>query len=211
MVALTFFGQERFDAAKVHPHESPSVMTGPLWILAGLSISGGVLGLPPVIAELFHVHHALEEWLHPVLEPGFALMPHHGLPHLTHATEWVLLVLGSAVALIFAHKGFHAYRRGIARDEQLERERPEVAGFLSRAWGIDKAYDEKVVTPLRLLAFATYVVVDQFVVDGVVNGSATVARKVGTWSRGLADGSLKTYGLWIGVGAVVLCFLWMWS
>jgi len=211
MVALTFFGKERFDTEHVHPHESPASMTGPLWILAGLSVSGGVLGLPPVLAGFFHVHNALEHWLQPVLEPGLALMSHEGPPHLAHATEWLLLVLGAGVALIFAHKGFHAYRSGIARDEQLERSRPELAGFLSRAWGVDEAYDRKVVTPLRLLAFATYVVVDQFAVDGAVNGAAALARRIGTWSRRLADGSLRSYGVWIGVGAAVLCFLWMWS
>ena len=37
MVALTFFGEERFDVHHVHPHESPAVMTTPLFVLAGLS------------------------------------------------------------------------------------------------------------------------------------------------------------------------------
>src|SRR5205823_2663508 len=42
---LTFSGEYR-GPESVHPHESPSVMTLPLWILAGLSVVGLVLGLP---------------------------------------------------------------------------------------------------------------------------------------------------------------------
>ncbi|MBI5363627.1 MAG: NADH-quinone oxidoreductase subunit L, partial [Planctomycetes bacterium] len=38
MVALTFFGKERFDPHHVHPHESPPVMTVPLMVLAVLSV-----------------------------------------------------------------------------------------------------------------------------------------------------------------------------
>jgi NADH-quinone oxidoreductase subunit L len=211
MVALTFYGDERFDTHAVHPHESPSVMTLPLAVLAVLSIVGGVLGLPPVVAHLFHLPHLLESWLHPVLEPGYALLPHHGPPHVSHASEWVLLMLGAGIALIFAHRGFHAHRQGTGRDEKYARERPATVGFLGRAWGIDDAYREKIVTPLRLLAFVTYVVVDQFVIDGLVNGSAALAKNVGARTRRLADGNLTSYALWIGAGAAVLSFLWMWS
>src|SRR4030095_6490311 len=59
LVALAFFGPERFDHHHVHPHESPAVMTVPLMILAVLSIVGGVLGLPHVIAEPFGALHLL--------------------------------------------------------------------------------------------------------------------------------------------------------
>ena len=43
---LTFSGEYR-GPEDVHPHESPPVMTVPLWILAGLSVIGLVLALPP--------------------------------------------------------------------------------------------------------------------------------------------------------------------
>src|SRR6267142_639209 len=43
---LAFSGEYR-GPESVHPHESPPVMTVPLWILAGLSVLGLLLGLPP--------------------------------------------------------------------------------------------------------------------------------------------------------------------
>jgi len=213
MVALTFFGSERFDE-HVHPHESPTVMTLPLGVLAALSVGGGLLGLPAVFGDVHLLHH----WLAPVLEPGHAVMAagahgaHGGPPHIaSHALEWLLLALGALVALVFAHRGFHDHKVGPARDARFAQKRPELAGFLGDAWRVDRTYQDKVVTPVRLLAFVTYVVVDQFALDGLVNGAATLARRVGSWSRRFADGSLVDYAMWIGAGALVLSCFWMWG
>jgi len=211
MVALTFHGRERFDPAAVLPHESQRVMTVPLIVLAVLSVAGGVLGLPAVFGPLPNL---IEGWLEPVLRPGDAvLLARKGghEAHLSHAAEWALLALGSAVALYFAHRGFRGYLAGPERDERLERERPALAGFLGAAWKVDRFYYEHVVSPLRLVAFLVAVVVDQFAIDGLVNGAGALARGAGGTVRRMSDGSLKSYALWMGAGTVVIALLWMWS
>ncbi len=210
MVALTFFGEPRYDAKHVHPHESPAVMTLPLMVLALLSVVGGALGLPIV----FGLPHLLDGWLEPVIEPGRAILAsNHGgqLPHLSHAIEWILLGVGSLIALVFAHRGFHAYKAGIARDDALARKRPALFGFLGEAWRIDDTYTQKIVQPIKLIAFVTYVVIDQFGIDGAVNGTAALARATGGGLRTLTDGRIRTYAIWIGGGAAGIVFLWMWS
>ncbi|MBM4061429.1 MAG: NADH-quinone oxidoreductase subunit L [Planctomycetes bacterium] len=208
LVSLTFFGPERFDHHHVHPHESPAVMTVPLMVLALLSVAGGVLGLPPV----FGVTHALADWLEPVIEPGRKILERHGhAGHLSHAAEWALLGLGSAVALFFAHRGYRAYAGGPERDAALERGRPALAGFLGGAWRFDALYDAAVVRPLRLLAAAVAVVVDQFTIDGLVNGSASAARGAGAALRRTASGYVGGYALWMGVGALLISVVWLWS
>ncbi|MCK6447348.1 MAG: NADH-quinone oxidoreductase subunit L [Planctomycetes bacterium] len=205
MVALTFFGKERFDHHHVHPHESPAVMWVPLAVLAVLSVFGGVLGLPPV----FHVAHQLETWLEPVTAPGKALLAMHGTHTLSHAAEWALLGLGSVIALVFATLGFRAYVGGTARDENVERTKPALADFLVGAWKIDAKYYAVIVYPAKLVAFVTAVFVDQFAIDGLVNGAGGLATATGNRLKILVDGSLKSYALWIGAGAVLLAFLWM--
>lgn len=210
MVALTFFGQERFDHHHVHPHESPVVMWAPLAVLAVLSVLGGVLlGLPPVITELYHGVHVLEHWLEPVTAPGKALLAVHGAHHLSHLAEWILLGLGALIALVFAHLGFRAYVGGTAKDEDVERARPALADFLVGAWKIDAQYYARIVYPSKLLAFVTAVIVDQFAIDGLVNGAGGLATATGNRLKLLVDGSLKSYALWLGAGAVLLAFLWM--
>ncbi len=205
MVALTFYGKERFDAKHVHPHESPPSMTTPLVVLALLAVLGGVLGLPPV----FYITHALEHWLAPVTAPGNDLLFHGPRPHLSHVAEWALLLLGAGLALIFAHKGFHAYKVGIERDEQFAAQRPALQGKLADAWGVDTAYSFWVVQPVKLLAAFIAVVVDAFAVDGAVNGAASLARGVGKHLRRLTNGGVASYGMWMGAAAAVLAILWM--
>ena len=122
-------------------------------------------------------------------------------------TEWILLALGAGLALFFAHKGFHTYTAGPAPDDAFEERRPELAGFLANAWGIDRSYYSGIVEPLKLGAVSLYSFVDQVLIDGTVNGAATVTRNAAQKLRGLVDGNVKTYALWMGSGAAVLALL----
>src|SRR5690606_25786571 len=69
LVVLTFYGQPRYSTEKLHPHESPAVMTIPLIILAVLSAIGGFIGLPhyTVAANL------LDNFLSPVFEKSLSI------------------------------------------------------------------------------------------------------------------------------------------
>ena len=68
-----------------------------------------------------------------------------------------------------------------------------------------------IVLPLRLVAFATAVIVDQFAIDGLVNSAASAATGAGERARRAVDGNVKSYALWVGCGALVISALWMWS
>jgi NADH-quinone oxidoreductase subunit L len=63
-VFMTFYGKSRVDHhVAEHLHESPPVMTTPLWILAILSIIGGWVGIPWIESlNLF------PQWLEPVMK-----------------------------------------------------------------------------------------------------------------------------------------------
>ncbi len=209
MVALAFFGAPRF-GAHVHPHESGMLMVTPLMVLAVLSVFGGLLGLPAV----FHVPHLLGQWLDPVLSRGNALLSaHHGgvLPHLSHNGEWALLFLGGALAMTFAYVGFLSFRDGPQMEQRAHERRPALSAWLGAAWGIDLFYERCIVGPLRLLSFVVSVVVDAFAIDGLVNGSAALVREIARSARGLVNGKLASYALWMVGGAATLGLVWMWA
>ena len=102
---MVFFGSPRHEAAK-HAHESPPVMTVPLWILAGLSIIGGLINLPFLsegIAETNH-HHAggiwlaIEGWLEHSIE-AFHLSE-EGIVHLPHTPIVLSLVVAGLSTIL---------------------------------------------------------------------------------------------------------------
>ena len=95
------------------PHESPSTMTGPLWVLGIASIIIGVIvGFPPVVSNLLGlgIHPALEVWLEPVLAPGAAMTALYEThvpaaawladSHTVHLYEYALALLSICVAAL---------------------------------------------------------------------------------------------------------------
>ena len=210
MVALTFFGPERFDVDRVHPHESPPLMTVPLMILAVLSVIGGVMGLPHVVGHLFHVPHYLHDWLEPVTRAGDQILHRGPAPHLADSTEWLLLGFASLIAFAMAHRGFHTHKHGLIGEETMQAKHPAAAGVLSKAWGLDEAYQKAIVAPFKLLAVFIAVVIDQLGIDGAVNAVGRSAQAAGTKLKRFSDGSIAGYGLWMGAGAAVLALVLTW-
>jgi NADH-quinone oxidoreductase subunit L len=211
MVALTFFGKERFDVDHVHPHESPASMTTPLIVLAVLALFGGLLNLP-ALHLLGDAEQLLAGWIGPVTAAGNEILHgEHGAPHLGLGAEFALLGLGCAIALFFAHKGFHGYRQGTQKDADAERANPALFSFLSDAWRIDSTYAARVVAPIKSLATYLATIIDQDAIDHVVNGVGAGAGKTGEKLRVLIDGNLKNYALWMGAGAALLTLTWLWN
>jgi NADH-quinone oxidoreductase subunit L len=208
MVALTFFGSPRYDEHHLHAHESPAVMTVPLAVLAVLSVVGGLLNLPHVLPGA----GLLEHWLLPVTRAGDELLwrGEHAPAHLSAGTEWLLLALGATLALVCAHRGFHGYVAGPARDVALRARSPEAARFLEGAWQIDRSYATRIVAPLVAGARVLAARFDLGLVDAGVNGVGTLARGIGSRLCALADGQVKHYALWMGAGAAVLSILLVW-
>jgi len=81
---LTFNGKERFDAHHHPPHESPALMTIPLYALATLAIVGGLVGIPYVVGH--GQYHQLNKWLTEahVVHVDEGTTGHEGHDHSSH-------------------------------------------------------------------------------------------------------------------------------
>ena len=172
--------------AEHHPHESPRSMTFPLVVLAALSMVGGLVQLP-----FSSTTKRLEHWLEPTL--------FHNEVHLTigAGTLWILAVvavLGGVVGIGVAVAAYAARRV----DHRLF-EQP----VLADAWRLDRAVS-RFMGGLGRAGFEAVARFDEAVVDGAVDGVATLVRKEAGLLRRFHNGLVRTYAVGIGVGAVGL-------
>ena len=186
LVFKVFFGKERLES-QTTPHESPRGMLAPLGILAACAVLAGILNLP--FAKSVHF---LEHWLEPSLEGGFVSHLNFG-----GGTKWIIAILATAGALGGIWLARAIYLQGKLRAGLLE------SKFLFRAWYVNDSVTEFVGGPGRKIFEAT-ASFDAKAIDGSVMGVASSAQKMGSIARLIQTGKVRTYALWLALGAVGL-------
>ncbi len=193
-VIMVFYGEAKWkDHAHDHgahgefePHESPKIMLFPLVVLAVLSVIGGAMQLP-----FSKKLHFLEHWLAPVVEESEADI------HKTWAYEnkYVLLVIAILIAATGIAAAFAVYAKKKAKAIE-----PRV---LEQAWFYDAGAAKLIGGPGRA-AFNAVAWADTHIVDGAVNGTATLVRNVASQVRKSQSGFTRLYAALMAVGAVAL-------
>jgi NADH-quinone oxidoreductase subunit L len=198
LLLLTFFGDNRTgEGERAALHEAPSIMTGPVLVLAVLSVIGGWLNLPALL-PLGPVG-LLEQWLAPVTGASARALAGEG--HLSHATETILVAVATAAALLGIAIAVLRYRRPIADKSNS----PMDDSLLARAYGVDALVDSLIVRPIS--AFARVVLdrgVDRGVDAGFSAGGSLLTRTAALMGTRLQDGDVGKYAWLLAAGAVAL-------
>lgn len=193
-VIMVFYGEAKWkDNAHDHgahgdfePHESPKIMLFPLVVLAGLSVVGGAMQLP------FSKNlHFLEHWLAPVVEESEANISKTW----AYENKYVLLVVAILIAATGIAAAFAVYGK-----KKVKAVEPRV---LEQAWFYDAGAAKLVGGPGRA-AFNAVAWADSRIVDGAVNGTATLVRNVAGQVRKSQNGFTRVYAALMAVGAVAL-------
>ncbi len=201
LTGLAFFGADRWPEAAeqpdldpanarhahgpiAEPHESPWIMTIPLWILAFFATFAGVMALTGS-------RFSLARWVDPVF--GSTLFE----PGLSSSAKWTLALIDAAVAVVFVVIGLRLWTARAYRPA-LER------SFLLRSWYINEAYDAVLGRPSTRLAGFLAHTVDTKVIDGAVTGVAAAVKGTGSLLRRTQTGYVRTYVLGITFGTVVI-------
>ncbi len=200
LIFMTFHGEMRVDHhARAHIHESPTTMTVPLIILAGLSVVGGAIpGFPPEGG-----------WIHRFLAPSLAKMPSGG-----HAMDEgarlmrvaadggghggpeaiLLIVLAIFIALGGIALAWNMYVRDPESANRLYTRFPTLYYLLLNKYYIDEIYQFCLVEPTYRLMRALWAF-DTKVVDGAVNGSSIItvvmSRLSGIFDLRTVDGAVN--------------------
>ncbi|MDQ7782247.1 MAG: NADH-quinone oxidoreductase subunit L [Desulfomonilaceae bacterium] len=201
-VFMTFYGKSRVEADVAHHlHESPPIMTVPLMILAGLSLVGGLVGIP-----IIQGWHVFGDFLSPVFAPATAILTSnaHGAAHHSLALELILMGMSLAIAvggLLFAR---YMYIVDPAAPDRVISRIPEIHQLVYNKYWVDQLYDILFVNSIVKFSRFLWKAFDDAVVDGIVNGLARLTRGFGGVLRQLQSGLVKDYALSIMVGVVVI-------
>lgn len=222
-VALTFFGEYKGDG---HPHESPSVMTVPLMILAGFSVVAGFVNAPGFkFGDTIVLRYTgFTEWL--ATRAISPLGDHH-----PESLEWSLALYGTIAAVGGIALGWMLFGKDAKTQQERDRLSIPVLYPILRAkyyldhlalaivavikgpaarfvdWTNTYIFDS-IVNAVGFSAGrigkVVYNTVDQGIVDGIFNGSAGLASGAGGLLRKIQTGRIQQYAGALVIGAVAL-------
>jgi NADH-quinone oxidoreductase subunit L len=166
------------------PHESPWVMTVPLIVLAVPSVISGFWG-SPLTGNAFG-----------------AFLEGYGGIHIQP-----VVIVGSVVAAVGGiYLAWLMYGAKSLSPERVAAAFGPIYTILYNKYWVDEAYNWFVRVGVLGLANAMRVF-DTYVIDGAVNGVATVTRYTGATVRQLQTGRLQNYGWAMYAGALVIALV----
>jgi NADH-quinone oxidoreductase subunit L len=162
-----------------HPHEGGWVMRIPLLALASMTLALGFAG--HAIAEVIGGH--------------------------AESLDLTTAVISTAIAIAGIALGWWAYRDGAASESDIESRLAKTWSVLRAAYGFDVFVTRFIVAPTVAFCRWTYRVVDYEGIDGIAEGVASSARRLGGLMSDLQNGEAQWYAALIGAGAVGLTAL----
>jgi NADH-quinone oxidoreductase subunit L len=226
LLYLVFFNSDRVGhEAAHHLHESPKVMTVPLWILAIGSIVAGYVGLPKVF--LGGKESAWGHWLHATLYQAHGAAAAH---EPSAALEWTAMGVSVLVALAGIALAYTWYKRETGAPSRLAKALAFPYRVVLNKYFVDEIYFGAFIRPFVKLCdgFAWWdkwivdglvngarhltvgashasFAMDKYVVDGAgVNGTAATFQMLSRFNRRMVTGQFQHYALGVVVGLVVL-------
>lgn len=208
---LTFLGKPRNE--KIHAHESPAVMTIPLWILA---IGSALIGLPgsPILGN----------WLQNFLHGG------HG--HAEHVLDFKVMISSTLIGLAGIALAWFFYKDGLSKAEKAAPKWGFLRQLSLNKFWFDEIYavvfvrpfhaagrwlyffDAKIVDGLvnstRWFTFKgsrAHQLIDTYIVDGFVNLTGKLTTLLSGGLRLLQTGSVQNYILVAFLGVVICLFM----
>ncbi|WP_338407215.1 NADH-quinone oxidoreductase subunit L [uncultured Flavobacterium sp.] len=193
LMYLTFFKSFRgTEEQEHHLHESPSLITFPLVILAVLSFFGGLISLPG------------NSWLNDYLSPLFSKATSQ--EHSFGTTEYTLM----AIATIGAIAGILYARLKYVKNSIIPSEDSEIKGLtkvLYNKYYVDQAYDAIFVKPVNFLSNFFRDTVET-TLSAMVLGLGKATNELAFQGKKLQNGSVGFYlfAFVIGVCAILTYF-----
>lgn len=201
---LTFHGEFRgTEEQKHHLHESPWNMTLPLIVLAVLSVVGGFINLPHIIAH--GEFSKLQAWLSPILVEKAKSQLQANLETIAVSTEYILIAITVAmffavwfiVKNIYVNKG----KLPLAEDNYTGWEK-----LSAKKLYIDELYNALFVKTVEGLGRGGKMF-DKNILDKVVDFVGDGAEESGKSMKKLQNGNVENYVLIMSLAIGIILFV----
>jgi NADH-quinone oxidoreductase subunit L len=206
LIFLTFHGKQRYDDRKVHVHESPWSMLGPLVVLAVLSVVGGWLAAPAFLGR--------PDYFANFLTPVFGGRESAEVlgEAAAHTLELTLAFVAVGAALAGWGVAYWLYLVRPEKADGLAKSMAPAYRILLNKYYVDELYDAVIVKPLVWISTnVLWKVVDVEAIDGTVNGIAGGTTAIGDGVRHTQSGNTRSYAVWVVVGAIlILAVIFFW-
>ena len=200
---MTFEGKEKFDHHKLHPHESPKLMTVPLIVLAVLSAIGGFIGIPEIFSgehgNLFH------SWLAPVFKTAEMKLLHFGgHSHFEELLLMIISVVAAASAIFYAR---YVYLKKPEVAEKTSSKFKGIYNILLNKYFLDEAYEASLINPIvKGSETILWKIADNKIIDGLINGLAKLIDKISGLIKKIQTGIAQSYALVMVLGILIALF-----
>ena len=196
LLIMAFHGKPRASAEVMsHVHESPLVMTLPLFVLAVGAVFSGWLGY-----ELFVGHDMAVFWGDSI----FILPEHHAMEHAHHVPTWVKLlpVLLATSGVLLA---MLCYAIWTDIPSVAARLFAPIHRFFFNKWYFDELYDAIFVRPAVRIGSFLWLRGDRDTIDGFgPDGMSAMVMRVSAMAARLQSGFVFHYAFAMLIGVVVL-------
>ena len=196
LLIMAFHGKPRASAEVMsHVHESPLVMTLPLFVLAVGAVFSGWLGY-----ELFVGHDMAVFWGDSI----FILPEHHAMEHAHHVPTWVKLlpVLLATSGVLLA---VLCYAIWTDIPSVAARLFAPIHRFFFNKWYFDELYDAIFVRPAVRIGSFLWLRGDRDTIDGIgPDGMSAMVMRVSAMAARLQSGFVFHYAFAMLIGVVVL-------
>lgn len=157
-------------------------MTGPLMILALLSLGGGFINIPHWLSQAYPLTES-ENYTPMIISAGFG-------------------ILGILIAFFI-----YVLRPGLS--ESFRTSLGPVYTLVNNKYYVDEVYNDVVVEPVKGLSrFVLWKGIDNAVIDSAfVNGFGILLRQWGSLLRQLQSGSIRNYATWVLAGSLLVIFV----
>lgn len=216
----TFHGTCRAsEEVKHHIHESPKVMTIPLMVLAVLSLVGGYVGVPHLLGGSNYI----EKWLEPVfghspaptqsmhafdfsvISNAFASSGAAGAAHETSA-ELYLMIAAIAIGLSGIFIAWLFYVKNPELPKKFVKKFEGLFVLVHNKYFVDEIYGFIFVNNLFRLGNLCKNFFDEKIIDGIINGTASLMAGIGGLLRRLQNGLVQGYAFAMILGAIFVLY-----